>query len=244
VARRDAGPGRARAPRSAFDLPGFGEADKPEGASYRAVDFFLPMLGAFLDAVDLPSAHLVGSSMGASLALRFAAHHPDRVRRVVAANPGGFGRYIHPFLRAPTLPGLGKPMSRPMRPTNAVALGLTVHRKARRTAELLDEIDRFSKMPGAHMAFVRTLKGLATPLGLKDIPEFEADVARIKAESLIVWGDRDRIFPVKQADRARNLMPAARIEIMDDVGHFPQIDAPQEFSRLVSDFLEARAVSS
>ena len=222
----------------ALDLPGFGHADKPKDAAYTAVDFFLPMFTRFMDAIGVPSAHLVGSSMGASLAIRFAARHPDRVASVVAANPGGFASYIHPFLRAPTLPLLGKPMSRPMRATNAFALGLTVNNTAKRTAALLDEIDAFSKMPGAHNAFVKTLRGLTTPFGLKDLPEFEADAKAVQAPTLIVWGDKDRVFPVKQMKAGQKVMPDAVFRTMQGVGHFPQIDAPEVFSRLTMSFLQ------
>ena len=222
----------------ALDLPGFGYADKPLGGDYTALGFFLPALHAFLDAAGVERAHLVGSSMGASLAIRYAARHPGRVASVTAANPGGFDRYIHPFLRVPTVPGVGQVVSRPMRATNAFAMGLTMARKARRTQALLDEIDMFSKLPGAHNDFVKTLRGLATPLGLKDLEEFAHDARAVAAPTLIVWGREDRIFPMAQLETAEAMMPAAEVLVMDGVGHFPQIDAPAAFAARVVSFLD------
>jgi pimeloyl-ACP methyl ester carboxylesterase len=221
----------------AFDLPGFGEADKPD-ANYRAVDFFIPMLERLLDALALDRPHMVGSSMGASLIIRFAHRHPTRVDRAVLADPGGFGRYIHPFLRVPTIPGIGGLMSRPQKLTNAFALKLTVANKDRRPKELLEEVDRLSRMPHAHRAFVRTLRGIATPLGLKELDLFEQEARSVTAPTMVVWGDRDRLFPLKQTKNVKQYMPKARIEVMQGVGHFPQIDAPEAFSRLVLDHLK------
>ncbi len=221
----------------AFDLPGFGEADKPADASYEAVPFFVPMLKAFMDGVGIAKAHMVGSSMGASLIVRFAARHGEMLDRAVLANPGGFGRYIHPFLRAPTIPLLGVPMSMPMRPSNAFALMLTIYNKSRRPKSLLDEVDAFSKMPGAHRAFVRTLRGVTTIFGVKDLDIFESEARRVTAPTLIIWGEKDKLFPVKQSKTAASYMPSAKIIVMPRVGHFPQIDDPAPFTRHVIEHL-------
>jgi pimeloyl-ACP methyl ester carboxylesterase len=218
----------------AFDLPGFGHSDKPAEASYEAVTFFVPMLKAFMDALDLSKAHMVGSSMGASLIVRFSARYPDMLDRAVLANPGGFGSYIHPFLRAPTIPIVGGIMSRPMRATNAFALTLTIHNKARRPKTLLDEVDAFSKMPGAHRAFVRTLKGITSIFGLKDMDIFETEARSMSAPTLIIWGDKDKVFPVRQSQIAASFLPAANLVVMPNVGHFPQIDDPAPFAKHVA----------
>ncbi|MEL6934092.1 MAG: alpha/beta fold hydrolase [Pseudomonadota bacterium] len=224
----------------AFDLPGFGYSDKPD-ADYKAVTFFIPILKAFLDAVELPRAHFVGSSMGASLIIRFAARHPQMVDRAVMANPGGFGRYIHPFLRVPTLPLIGGVMSRPQRVLNAFGVRLAVASKEKRTKALIDEADMLSKLPGAHRAFVRTLRGLATPFYLKDLDEFEEEARQFRSPALVVWGKEDRIFPVKQAQKVAKYMPGADAIRMERVGHYPQIDAPEEFVALIESHLMSDA---
>ena len=219
----------------AFDLLGFGHADKPD-ADYRAVPFFIPMLHAFLDAVGIERAHMVGSSLGASLLIRHGSRHPERYASATCANPGGFGRYIHPFLRVPTIPGLGTLMSRPQRATNAFGVRIAVHSKAKRTKALIDEADAFSRLPGAHRAFVRTLRGIATPLTVKELDVFEREARTFDASAvptLVVWGQQDRIFPAKQTRTVEDYLPSARIEVKDGVGHYPQIDAPDAFARMV-----------
>ena len=223
----------------AFDLPGFGHADKPD-ADYRAVKFFVPMLQAFLDAMGIARAHMVGSSLGASLLIRHGARHPERHASATCANPGGFGTFIHPFLRVPTVPGIGTVMSRPRRATNAFGVRLAVHDPAKRTAALVDEADAFSRLPGAHRAFVRTLRGIATPFTVKELDIFEDEARRFDAAqvpTLVVWGREDRIFPAAQVETVRRAMPSARVAVMDGVGHYPQIDAPDAFAEMVGDHI-------
>ncbi len=224
----------------AFDLPGFGHSDKPD-ADYRAVSFFVPKLHSFLDAAGINKAHFVGSSLGASLILRYASRYPKAVASLVCANPGGFGKYIHPFLRVPTIPGIGTLMSRPQRITNAFGASLAIHDRSKRTKKLIDEVDAFSRLPGAHRAFVRTLRGIASPFTVKELDIFETEtreVARSEIPTMIVWGKHDRIFPVKQTMKAAQLMPSATINIIDGVGHYPQIDRPEYFLELIYNHLE------
>lgn len=220
----------------AFDLPGFGHADKPD-ADYRALPFFVPMLDAFLNAASIERAHMVGSSLGASLLIRHGSRHPERYASAVCANPGGFGRFIHPFLRVPTVPGIGTVMSRPQRATNAFGVRIAVHDRTRRTKALIDEADAFSRLPGAHRAFVRTLRGIASPFTVKELDVFGEEARRFDdagIPTLVVWGQHDRIFPVRQTKAVRGSMPTAEVKIMDGVGHYPQIDAPDAFAAMVN----------
>lgn len=221
----------------AFDLPGFGQADKPD-ADYRALTYIVPMLQAFMDAMRLEQAHMIGSSMGASLVLRYAVRNPERVDRVVLSAPGGFGRYIHPFMRVPTAPLVGAVMSRPQRATNAYALTLTLADPSKRTRALLDEVDQLSRLPGAHRAFVRTLRGVAGLGGVRDLATFEAEARALRSPTLLIWGDKDKLFPVAQARTAQSLIPEAALTIMPGVGHFAQIDAPAAFAERCSRFLD------
>ncbi|UWR22001.1 alpha/beta fold hydrolase [Sulfitobacter sp. S190] len=223
----------------AFDLPGFGHSDKPD-VDYRALSFFVPMFHAFLDAAGIDKGHMVGSSLGASLLIRHGSRHPERYASAVCANPGGFGTHIHPFLRVPTIPGLGAVMSRPQRATNAFGVRIAVHKKAKRTRALVDEVDAFSRLPGAHRAFVRTLRGIATPLKVKEMDVFEREARQFEALEIptrVVWGEQDRIFPVAQLETVQDYMPSARREVLPEVGHYPQIDAPDAFCTILLDHL-------
>ena len=214
----------------AYDLAGFGWAEKPD-VEYR-YPMFAEQLRDVLDLLDLRRVDLLGSSLGATLIVRFEALHPGRLRRAVLTNPGGFGRYVHPFLRVPTLPLLGGVVSRPTRIGSAFAVRLALARRELATAEAIGAADALSRLPGTHRATVRTLRGVASPLGVKERDTFEEQWAAMSHPTLVVWGRQDRLFPVSQMERARALRPDARYEVIDRCGHFPQLDQPERLVEL------------
>ena len=69
-----------------YDLRGHGRSEMPP-AGYTTEDMAKDLRG-LLDALQIPTAHLVGHSMGADIALHFALLYPDRVRRMVLIEPG------------------------------------------------------------------------------------------------------------------------------------------------------------
>lgn len=209
----------------AFDLPGFGRASKPD-VDYR-YPFFLNCLTRVYDRLGLSRAQIVGSSLGASLAIRFAAAAPERVDRLTLAAPGGFGGYIHPFLRVPTAPLIGGVLSRPNRMITEYAVRLTLADRRHATQQRIDLADELSRSLGAHRAFVRTLRGVATPLGVRDRKSFERDARGVTAPSSLIWGLQDRIFPVRQAQRAQRLLPDTKLVALPRCGHYPQVEAPE-----------------
>ncbi len=219
----------------AYDLTGFGFASKPD-VDYR-YPMFCDQLEQILDHQSIERADVLGSSLGASLIVRFSALKPGRLRRAVLADPGGFGRYVHPFLRVPTVPGLGTVMSRPQRATNAFAIKLAVHDRSLRTRQAVDLADELSRMPGNHRAFVRTLRGVTTPFGVRERDSFEQQWTAMNEPSLVVWGKQDKLFPARQLDRARALRPDAAYATLDNCGHFPQVDQPAALAQLTLEHL-------
>jgi pimeloyl-ACP methyl ester carboxylesterase len=215
----------------AFDLPGYGEADRPD-ADYDA-PFFVEQLKAVMDALSLDRAHLVGSSLGASLIVRFSEDNLERIETAVLAAPGGFGAGVHPFLRIPTLPVVGYQMGRPLKPTNIFAVKLAMADQRNATSDLINMADRYSKMPGGHRAFVRTLKAVIGPLGVKDRDSFEAQAQQLNRPALVVWGKQDRLFAHQQSERAMQLLPNAKLLLLDKCGHYPQWEQPNVFASAI-----------
>jgi pimeloyl-ACP methyl ester carboxylesterase len=55
--------------------------------------------------------------------------------------------------------------------------------------------------------------------------------------SLLIWGDADPIIPVAHGRAAEQAMPGSRLEVLEGVGHFPQLERPFEFARILADFV-------
>lgn len=219
----------------AFDLPGFGRASRPD-AAYDAT-FFADQLSALLDTLKIHRAHLVGSSLGASVILRFSEHSLARIDRAVLAAPGGFGRRTHQLMRLPALPLIGDWLGRPTPFNNALTLKLAMCDPAQVTSELLDLTNRYASVPGSERSFVRTLQNGVGLFGSKDCASVARTAERLNRPALVVWGRQDRVFPPAYAARAAALLPRSALCLINHCGHYPHWEQPEAFTTAVEDFL-------
>jgi pimeloyl-ACP methyl ester carboxylesterase len=219
----------------AFDLPGFGQADRPV-AAYDA-PFFVEQLKVLLDTLEIARAHLVGSSLGASVIVRFSAANLKRIDRAVLAAPGGFGRVTHPLMRLPALPVVGDWLGRPTPVNNQLALRLAIHDRRNVTPELVEQTNRYARAPGSDLSFVRTLQTGVGLLGVRERDSFERLARKFDRPALVVWGRQDRVFPSPQSERAAALLPLSERILIDECGHYPQWEQPDVFATVVDHFL-------
>ncbi len=85
-------------------------------------------------------------------------------------------------------------------------------------------------------AFAHTLRSVIDVAGQR---VSAADRLYLAAEvpTLIVWGDRDNIIPIHQAHTTHDAIPGSRLEIFEGSGHFPHLDQPDRFCRVLTDFM-------
>jgi pimeloyl-ACP methyl ester carboxylesterase len=223
----------------AFDLPGFGEASRPD-AAYDG-PFFAAQIEALLDRLGIERAHLVGSSLGASAIVHFSGIALDRIDKAVLAAPGGFGRRTHWLMRIPSLPFLGWWLGRPTPLNNRTSLRLALHDPRNATRELIALANRYAAMPGSHVSFVRTLREGVGLFGCRNRGEVERLARAFDRPTLVLWGKQDRVFPTEQAQRAAALLPRSELRLIDDCGHYPQWEQPDAFSAAIERFLGSGA---
>lgn len=214
------------------DLPGHGQSDKP------AIDYRMPTLAAtlagLLDALGIDRAALVGNSMGGLIALEAAIASPDRVSKLVLANAAGATRF--PIERLPVDPRrfVGLPIT--IRPPEKIVekyirflfvaeAGWPIDHSLAKTRETLARDD----YPAQANAFLRSAIGTFDSEASKHLDA-------IRCPTLVVWGDADRLLPKESPDVFAKI-PGARLERLPNVGHVPQMEAPDRFNALVSAFL-------
>jgi pimeloyl-ACP methyl ester carboxylesterase len=221
------------------DLLGHGESAKPRG------DYSLGAHASgvrdLLVGLNLERASIVGHSLGGGIAMQFAYQFPERCERLVLVSSGGLGDEVHPLLRAATLPGsefLLPFLAHPRVLSAASLVPRALGRIGLRTSPDLTEMARgYQSLSNAEArsAFIHTLRGVIDPTGQR-INASDRLYLSSKMPALIVWGRRDRIIPVQHARPAHEGMPGSRLELFDDAGHFPQLDDPPRFARLLEDF--------
>lgn len=217
------------------------------GASAKGVhDFSLPAHAAtlrdLLDRLDIDRTTLVGHSLGGGISLEFCYLFPERVERLVLVGTGGLGREVSPVLRSATLPlaELVLPvLASPVVRGGAQSFGRLMARLGVKSSHDIDQAwQGFTSLSDAESrrAFLATTRAVMDPGGQSvSARDFLADLAGIP--TLVVWGTRDMVIPAQHAERARELIPGARIELFEGAGHFPHLEEPDRFAAVLNDFV-------
>ncbi len=223
------------------DLLGHGESAKPRG------DYSLGAHASgirdLLVGLGVGSASVVGHSLGGGIAMQFAYQFPERCERLVLVSSGGLGADVHPLLRAATLPGsefVLPLIAHPRVVDVASAVPRALGRIGLRTRPDLTEMARgYQSLSNAEAraAFIHTLRGVIDPTGQR-INASDRLYLSAKMPTLIVWGCRDRIIPVEHARPTHEGMPGSRLELFDEAGHFPHLDDPLRFARILESFFD------
>jgi pimeloyl-ACP methyl ester carboxylesterase len=223
------------------DLLGHGESAKPRG-DY-SLGAYASGIRDLLAALGHSRATVVGHSLGGGIAMQMAYQFPERVERLVLVSSGGLGRDVHLLIRAAVLPG--SELVLPLLASNAVitrvdAVGTFLGRLGLRAGSDLIEMWRgFSSLADGETraAFIHTLRTIVDPGGQRVSAADRLYLAQ-DMPSLLIWGERDPVIPLRHGVRASEQMPGTRLVTFPDAGHFPQLDEPRRFARELTDFIE------
>jgi pimeloyl-ACP methyl ester carboxylesterase len=201
-----------------FDLPGAGLTGGDPSGDYsdaRGVH----ILSTLLDELDLAQVVLVGHSMGGRLAWRLAAEQPHRVSQLVLIAPDGFASPGFDDGKAPEVGPLAKLMQYVL-PKAALRMALA---SAYADRSKLDEgtVTRYHDLllaPQVRTALLARLQQLK----LQDPAPW---LARISAPTLLLWGDKDALIPVANAQDYLRALPTAQFVEFSGVGHLPHEEA-------------------
>jgi len=181
-----------------------------------------------MDAAGFDRAHLVGHSLGASVAVILAARRPDRVRRLVACSPSAAtDAYLNAVFE------LWNALADSDLPDHAVNLGLVLNAFGRRAFEngtvraIVNEMDRRP----IDRATIRRYIECDRRLDLNPV------MRGVDASALVIVGSEDALTGVAQARVVADSVPGARLDVIDGAGHGPHLETPMTFARIVTSFL-------
>jgi pimeloyl-ACP methyl ester carboxylesterase len=220
------------------DMPGYGDADKPEDFDY-TTEGYARHLGAVLDALSVRRVHLVLHDLGGPWGLAWAAGHPARLASLSLINIGALPGYRWPrFAKIYRTRGLGEVLLRTAT-RRGVALILREGNRRPLPGSFVDGIVRQYRDAGTRRAVLGYYR--ATP-DLGAVTERAAGALRAtNPPTLVVWGARDPYVPVRYAEVQRQYFPRARVEILPDSGHWPVVDDPEGVAHFLVPFLRAQA---
>lgn len=218
----------------ALDMRGHGGSDKP--AQGYAISDYADDVAAFLDALDIPRAHLIGSSLGTQVAIDFAARHPERVDKLLLSDPSCL------IEQAAIDSYTALHLSRPRRFAN-VDEALTFSRSLPQRQRFSDETHRFTLAgdlePTADggLAWRYALDPILQTFAGLTIGQ-DAAVAAVQASVLILRGTHSHVLSRANALYLLDHFPRAELVEFGECGHTIWGDQPVALARQVRAFLQ------
>lgn len=222
------------------DLPGFGDSEKPPASrfSYR-VEAFSETIADLYAGLDLGPAAVVGHGLGGAIALALAAQHPELVSRLVLVDALCYESPLDIRRRIALMPVIGGFIFKQFwgRSTfRSYYRNLVLSDPGREFDGRMDEYYEVFNTPASRGSALATLRATA------DTRAVVAHTARISVPTLVIWGQRDRMYPVRLGQRLAREIRGAGLQLMD-TGHAPQEQAPQAFADVLERFLRAERPS-
>jgi pimeloyl-ACP methyl ester carboxylesterase len=222
-----------------LDLPGHGQSDKDHG-DY-SLGAYASVLRDLLAVLAIERATIVGQSLGGGIAMQFAYQYPECCDRLVLVDSGGMGREVSWMLRVLALPGVELVMPLlfpPFARDWGNAAGRFFDSRGISSARISEPWHAFASLtePENRRAFLRTVRAVIEPGG-QAVSAIDRLYLTSEVPTLIVWGAEDHIIPVAHAYAAHEAMPESRLSIIEGAGHFPHVEDPVQFARVLGEFM-------
>ncbi|WP_298714660.1 alpha/beta hydrolase [Chitinophaga sp.] len=175
----------------------------------------------FIEARDYNNFHLMGNSLGGHVALVYILKHPERVKSLILTGSSGLFEN-----------GMGE--TYPKRGDyeyirNKTAL--TFYDPAMATKELVDEVFEIT----SNRLKVIKIITLAKSAIRHNLGE---ELTTIKTPTLLIWGLNDTVTPPMVGEEFKKLIPNSELHFVDKCGHAPMMEVPDEFNRIMHDYLQ------
>src|SRR5262245_36625931 len=206
----------------AIDLLGTGRSAKPH-IEYK-MDTWTDFIAEFLRLKGIRKATMIGAVMGGALAVQFALDHPEMSEGLVcAASNSGPGKHEDGRQPAnwPSLTGVKR------------GLMAWFYDKSLVTDELVRERFEFRLQVDDGYTIERHLSDHRAPYSVQEL-------LVIRVPALFVWCRQDEVTPLKWGEDYAAAVPGAELAVVDECGHFPNLEKPREFNQAVVNFLEKR----
>lgn len=215
----------------AIDLPGHGESTQDLSLNYR-LENQVENVHQIAQALGLGQFHIVGNSMGGAISSLYAAKYPNEISTVTLYDPAG----IHDV--ESEMVALLKEGVNPLIVSDTESF--------QRLLAFAMEVQPFIPWPITEVVAERASKKqkinakVFTDITAGDQNLFKAELKKIKAPTLIIWGAEDRVIHVGNADIYEGLIPGSKKVILEGIGHAPMIEVPQQSALLFVEFISDR----
>jgi pimeloyl-ACP methyl ester carboxylesterase len=225
----------------ALDLPGSGRSAKPR--THYSLTYFARALHGFVETMGLSHVSLVGHSLGGAVAVTYALTHPTRVERLalVSAVVPGFGYEMSWAYRLVATFGVGEALSLfGCASVYKAAVTRCFHRRVPAEIDFLVD-SYYDERAGAlgRAAYLATLRHVRTDF-VDHADNYRRAIATLDQPVLFVHGRQDPVVPAAHCSNVAEGVARGRVRLIEDCGHFPQIEQPAVVNGWLRQFLVGR----
>ena len=209
-----------------FDPRGIGKS--PNDLQSLSIETFAADVLAILDDLKIEKANVLGASFGGFVAMEFARNFPERLDKLVlACTSAGGANHVRPDIE----------ILRSFTPNPNLSVGESIRKFIRPAfnndfnAEIIEQVCRMREANEVSEAVYSAQLQVAFSFN------FESELSNIKAETLVITGDKDRVVPMPNSVKLAEKLPNARLEIIKDGSHLFFVENAGEFNRAIKDFL-------
>jgi pimeloyl-ACP methyl ester carboxylesterase len=217
-----------------YDLFGRGFSDRPR-ARYN-IDLFAKQLADLLDALRFSRpVNLVGLSMGGPITATFTARHPERVKSLTLVDPAGVRPVsLTPTLRAVKLPGIVEAIFGLVGGDSMIKSAARDFYDPEMVGFFLDKYKVQMQYKGFKRAILSSIRNnmLGSFIGAY------RSVGGMNKPVLAVWGRNDMTVPFEYSADLRAAIPNVEFHAIENSGHIPHYEKPDEFNRILLEFLK------
>ena len=220
------------------DLKGAGKSLRPRDNRYSIQDQ-ADLILQFIREHDLKNLTLVGNSYGGAVSLlvtlNLIEEKPNRLSKLILIDSGGYNESLPWHLKLMRTPILGR-LAIHLLTSKRSAKTVLEYSYCNKSLITKEQIAAYAKpigLPGGRYALLKTAKQVIP----RNIDEIVAKYPTITVPTLIVWGREDKLLPLRLGKKLHEAIRGSRLEIIDNCGHIPQEDGPEETIRYLSEFL-------
>ena len=220
----------------ALDLPGYGGSSladhrgySPESAAVFLVDF--------ADELGIDRFSLVGNSAGGLVSGVTALEYPDRVEKLALVGSAGLGKRVSWPLRLISVPVLGELVYKPQRISKEALIKRIFYRPPEFLDEIIPEMVRVRCLPHGPQVMLQSVRSGINLLGLRQEHHILNRLGDLRADLLAVWGEDDLVIPPIEEYDVLSIVPDSTVRVLPECGHWPQMEKPDEFNQILTDFL-------
>lgn len=215
-----------------YDLFGRGFSDRPD--TRYDIDLFVRQLGDLLDALRFTRpVSLVGLSTGGPITAAFTGRFPERVNKLVLIDPVGAKPLPYaPFLKVVAMPFVGEAIFNLIRSD-----GIAVKISSFFNRELVQEFQSRYLLALKYKGFRRAILSTIRSGMLDPVLDVYKRIDKMDKPVLLFWGRNDPTVPFKHSNLLRAAMPHMEFHAIENCGHIPHHEKPDEVNPILLEFL-------